>query len=444
MNPTRARKLNTNQYKTGTVLYWMSRDQRVEDNWALIYAWELAKQYDTTFSVIFCLRNSFEFATERLIDFMFGGLQEVQSSLHAKNIPFHLVLGDPEDVIPNFINRNNIGILIRDFSPLQPYQQWNKKIVDKIYIPFYEVDAHNIVPVWVASPKKEYGAYTFRSKITKKLPEYLQPFPIVPTQAGKNTYNLTNFDEILKEIHFVKHVKKVDWIQPGETQAKTMMNHFIKNNISDYAIMRNDPTKQIQSNLSPYLHFGHISSQTIALLLQQISGENTAVDTFLEELIVRKELSDNYCYYEPNYDTTDGFPDWAKKSLADHLSDHRPVLYSLEELEQSKTHDELWNSAQREMTSTGKMHGYMRMYWAKKILEWSISPEMAQKNAIYLNDTYNLDGRDPNGYTGIAWSIGGVHDRPWFDREIFGKIRYMNYNGAKRKFAVEEYIKMSS
>ncbi len=165
---------------------------------------------------------------------------------------------------------------------------------------------------------------------------------------------------------------------------------------------------------------------------------------FLEELIVRRELSDNFCYYNPDYDTTKGFHNWAKQSHSEHCNDERDFTYSLAQFEQAKTHDNLWNAAQKEMVKTGKMHGYMRMYWAKKILEWTKSPEQAMEFSIYLNDKYSLDGRDPNGYAGIAWSIGGVHDRAWGTRPVFGKIRYMNYNGCKRKFDVEGYIEKFS
>ncbi len=163
-------------------------------------------------------------------------------------------------------------------------------------------------------------------------------------------------------------------------------------------------------------------------------------DAFLEELIIRRELSDNFCFYNPRYDSFDGFPEWARKTLNEHRKDRRPYLYSLEQFETAQTHDKLWNAAQTEMVKRGKMHGYMRMYWAKKILEWTPSPEVAMEVAIHLNNRYELDGRDPNGYAGIAWSIGGVHDRAWNERNIFGKIRYMSYNGCKSKFNIEGYV----
>jgi deoxyribodipyrimidine photo-lyase len=208
-----------------------------------------------------------------------------------------------------------------------------------------------------------------------------------------------------------------------------------------YDDTRNDPTQDGQSNLSPYLHFGQLSAQRVALEVRMHPVPDAEKEAFLEELLVRRELSDNFCFYNPSYDSVAGFPEWAQKTLKAHRSDPREYRYSAEELEQGLTHDSLWNAAQMEMVRRGKMHGYMRMYWAKKILEWSQSPDEALNIATYLNDKYELDGRDPNGYTGIAWSIGGVHDRAWQERPIFGKIRYMSHRGAQRKFDVQAYVK---
>jgi len=215
------------------------------------------------------------------------------------------------------------------------------------------------------------------------------------------------------------------------------LGNFLEHKLAGYERDRNDPNKDGQSGLSPYLHFGQISAQRIAL---EVLKSMKDAGSFLEELIVRKELSDNYCYYNQHYDDMQGFPAWAKTSLSEHEKDRREYLYTLQELELARTHDDLWNAAQQEMLQTGKMHGYMRMYWAKKILEWTESPAAAQAAAIHQNDRYELDGRDPSGYTGIAWSLGGVHDRAWKERAIFGKVRYMSYNGAKSKFDVKTYI----
>jgi deoxyribodipyrimidine photo-lyase len=243
-------------------------------------------------------------------------------------------------------------------------------------------------------------------------------------------------------------------------QQKKHLENFIANRLNTYATNRNLPNLDGQSGLSPYLHFGNVSSLRIVLELMKycdedpllfrmaklasFDGEPTIMDSInalFEELIVRKELADNYCFYNNDYDNFNGAKSWAKESLDSHKNDDRHFLYQLSELENAETHDAAWNSAQRQMMVSGKMHGYMRMYWAKKILEWSNSADEAIKNAVYLNDKYSIDGGDPNGYTGIMWSIAGVHDRPWFDRQIFGKIRYMNYEGLKRKFEIESYIK---
>jgi deoxyribodipyrimidine photo-lyase len=232
----------------------------------------------------------------------------------------------------------------------------------------------------------------------------------------------------------------VDWISSGEAKAGAAMRRFISKGLAYYGDVSNEPGAGGQSGLSPWIHFGHLSAQRIALEVRKAGATTEASGAFLEELIVRKELSDNFCFYNEDYDSVEGFPDWAVKTLNEHRNDKRPYLYSLEELEKSGIHDPYWNAAQRQMVQTGKMHGYMRMYWAKKILEWSPSPEEALKRAIYLNDRYELDGRDPNGYTGIAWSIGGVHDRAWEERLVFGKIRYMSESGLARKFDMGPYL----
>jgi deoxyribodipyrimidine photo-lyase len=232
-------------------------------------------------------------------------------------------------------------------------------------------------------------------------------------------------------------INVIEW---GEKEAYSLFSHFLAEKLSRYAEYRNDPTEDGLSNMSPYLHFGQISSQKMALDTYRNASDLKSSDSFLEELIVRRELSDNFCFYTEHYDSFDSFPDWARKTLNLHRHDRRDYIYSLEEFESAGTHDDLWNAAQREMAERGKMHGYMRMYWAKKILEWTDSPEEALEIAIYLNDKYELDGRDTNGYTGIAWAIGGLHDRAWGERDVFGKIRYMSYKGCKSKFNVKAYV----
>ena len=246
-------------------------------------------------------------------------------------------------------------------------------------------------------------------------------------------------DELIETLDIDRSVAEVSWVKPGEASANESLQSFIKNRFDQSDVLRNDPNQNKLSNLSPFLHFGQISAQRIALTINQLE-DSSMKDSFLEQLIVRRELSDNFCYYNNFYDSFDGFPKCAQTTLDEHRYDEREYVYNPLQFENAETHDNLWNAAQTQMVEKGKMHGFLRMYWAKKILEWSPSPESALQTAIDLNDKYELDGRDPNGYTGIAWSIGGVHDRPWFERSIFGKVRFMNYNGCKRKFNVAEFI----
>lgn len=443
MNLNRVKNLNYILYSGGPILYWMDRDQRVNDNWALIYAQELSIKYKSPFAVIFCLYPEFRNLNSRQYEFMLNGLVKIDSSLKKKNIPFYILTGNPSETLPEFINTNKIGILISDFSPLKNVKLFKEKISKKINIPFYEVDTHNIVPVWVASDKLEFGAYTIRPKIKRNLSEYLETFP----QIKKQKYNWEircpeiNWNYLKKYLRLKTDATELTWLKSGEDEAIKLMKLFINKKLKHYSFSRNDPNQDGQSNLSPYLNLGQISSQRIALEVIKVETNKVSKEAFLEELIIRKELSDNFCYYNPNYDSFNGFPNWAKETLNKHRYDKREYIYTLRQFEEAETHDSLWNAAQIEMLEKGKMHGYMRMYWAKKILEWTRHPEDALNIATELNDKYELDGNDPNGYTGIAWSIGGVHDRAWGERNVFGKIRYMNYSGCKHKFDVKSYIK---
>lgn len=442
MNEKRIRLLKDGQETNGPIIYWMSRDQRVHDNWALIFSQQLALKKQRSFAVIFNLVPDFIGATLRQYGFMLKGLEQVEKELNQYDIPFFLLCGRPEEEIPDFIRRNNISILISDFDPLRIKRIWKREIAKKIEIPFYEVDAHNVVPSLVASDKLEFAAYTIRPKIHKLLPEFLDEYPTL--KKMKKAYSISSdkieWNKVITELKINREVKEVNWIKPGEKSAAIILGEFLENKLERYAEDKNDPNKNALSNLSPYLHFGQISAQRVALAIKHSYPELEASNVFLEELIVRRELSDNFCYFNPKYDSCEGFHSWAKETLNQHKKDKREFTYSLEDFEIANTHEDLWNAAQKELLSTGKMHGYMRMYWAKKILEWSKSPEEALTIAICLNDKYELDGRDPNGYVGCAWSIGGVHDRAWTERPIYGKIRYMNRNGAMRKFDVEAYI----
>jgi len=442
IHPDRIKTIRHGSFNGRGVLYWMQRDKRVEDNWALIASQYIALKHKVPLYVCFQYVGEYKESNLRHYEFLFKGLEQTALELKAKNINFIVLKGLVGKVIPQLIEKKKIGTLIVDYSPIKFYKNRLKIIQNKIQIPFYQVDAHNVIPVWKASDKKEFAAHTLRKKIHTSLHQFLTEFPnIIHHPYGKKPENKFHFNMLIKNLKTDLSVKPVNWIKSGELSAKKRLKSLEKS-FYDYDENRNDPTKNALSNLSPYFHYGHLSSQRAILEIKNFNLPQNVKEAFIEQVLVRKELADNFCEYEDSYDYFEGFHPWAQKTLNEHRNDEREYLYPKEQFEEAKTHDSLWNAAQIQMMTTGKMHGYMRMYWAKKIMEWSPSPEIAQQIAIDLNDKYQLDGRDPNGYTGIAWSIGGVHDRAWFERPVYGKIRYMNYNGCKSKFDVAKYVKM--
>lgn len=432
----RARLLSQVPPGPGPVLYWLGRDQRAAGNWALLYAQALALERKAPLAVVFTLTPGYLGAGPRMYDFMLRGLAALEVRLTAAGIPFFLLRGDPPAAFDAFAKQTNAGAGVVDFDPLRLKRRWRQKAAETLAL--FEVDAHNIVPAWVVSQKAEWGAYTLRPKIHRLLSDYLTDFPPLVRHPfpWKTAVKAVDWEAVRKECG----AGAPGPLPSGEAAAVKALALFLRQRLEGYDEKRNDPNADGQSELSAYLHFGQLSAQRAAKEARRVGWESKDGQAFLEQLIVRRELSDNFCLYNPHYDLFEGFPAWAQKTLNEHRRDQRPFLYSREQFEAAATHDPLWNAAQREMVNTGKMHGYMRMYWAKKILEWSPSPEEALATAIFLNDRYELDGRDPNGYAGIAWAIGGTHDRPWFDRPIYGMIRYMSEGGARGKFDVKAYI----
>lgn len=338
MNPKRIKQQKEYAYGKGPVIYWMQRDQRVNDNWALQFAIEKGKELKKPVIVVFCLVPNFLEATIRQYGFMLKGLQEIEQSLQRLNIPFYLLSSDTGKEIPKLVNHLNVSAVVSDFNPLKIIRKWKKDVIENIDIPFFTVDTHNIVPVWEASDKQEFGAYTIRPKIKRQLDEYLVEFPKLVKQ---NSHNLKNekidWDKARKSLIINFDVKEVDWIKPGESNAIKMLNSFLKERFTNYNDKRNDPNENVLSNLSPYLHFGQISSQRIALGTLKIESEEINKEAFLEELIVRRELSDNFCFHNNKYDSFEGFPEWAKKTLNEHRKDKREFIYRLEHFEKAET-----------------------------------------------------------------------------------------------------------
>jgi deoxyribodipyrimidine photo-lyase len=373
---------------------------------------------------------------------MLEGLQEVKQSLEKRGIQMVLLHKPPELGAVRLAKRASLVVVDRGYLRIQ--RAWRNQVSQTIDCPLIQVESDVVVPIEEASSKEEYAAATIRPKIHKKLDHFLIPLkqhdPIVDSLSFEfSSFDVEDIGKAISKLQIDRSIKKVNSYHGGTREAKKHLEIFLEGKLKRFPELRNDPTLDYLSHMSPYLHFGQISPLFIALKVKET--RSPGVEAFLEELIVRRELSMNFVFYNKNYDSYEAIPEWARKSLRAHQKDKRPYLYTLEELENAKTHDPYWNAAQREMVVKGKMHGYMRMYWGKKIIEWTKTPEEAFRIAFYLNNKYELDGRDPNGFTGVAWCFG-KHDRPWGERPIFGNVRYMNDKGLKRKFDADQYVKM--
>ncbi len=422
------------------VVYWMQQSQRTTYNHALEYAIKKANEKNKPLLVYFGITDQFPEANLRHYQFMIQGLKQVQKNLFERNIQFIVHITHPIDGICTLAK--NAALVVVDCGYLHVQKEWRKKVADQIDCPLIQVESDVIVPVETVSNKEEYAAYTLRPKIHRLLPKFLTELTANTVKKGSLDYdfssiNLSHTSSITSQLDVDSSVSLISSFTGGEDQGKKVLDQFIKHHINRYDILRNDPSKTVTSQLSPYLHFGHISPLYVALEVKQNTPD--FAESFLEELIVRRELSMNFVHFNESYDRVSCLPSWAFESLKKHESDKREYEYTLNELEQADTHDPYWNAAQKEMMITGKMHGYMRMYWGKKIIEWTETISKAFDHALYLNNKYELDGRDPNGFTGVAWCFG-KHDRAWKERPIYGKVRYMNKAGLKRKGNMQEYV----
>jgi deoxyribodipyrimidine photo-lyase len=442
IQPERIKLLNRRPVRSRKyVLYWMQAAQRAEYNHALEYAIEKANELNKPLVVVFGLTDDYPEANLRHYYFMLEGLAETKKALAAKGIQMVIRQQSPDTAAIELAR--DAALVVVDAGHLRIQRKWRSDAARKIECAFYQVETNLIVPVEEASVKEEFSAGTFRPRITSKLDRYLLPLKHKKPKRDSlglkfDSFDIRDLNKAASALRVDQSVRKVQNLHGGTSQARRHLRSFLKNKLDRYDDLRNNPALDYLSHMSPYLHFGQISPLYIAL--EVIKTNSPGKDAYLEELIVRRELSHNFVFYNDKYDSFEGLPPWAKRTLNFHRRDKREYIYSLEELEKAKTRDPYWNAAQKEMVLTGKMHGYMRMYWGKKILEWSRNPQARFKTALYLNNKYELDGRDPNGFTGVAWCFG-KHDRAWGERPVFGKIRYMNAAGLKRKFDPDEYVK---
>jgi len=429
------------------VVYWMQRSQRATDNLALEYAVRLANDLGKPVLVYFGLYDTYPMASERAFRFMLEGLRETAGTLEDRGIGFVIRREHPQDGLPRAVREFGACAVIVDEDYLNTGRSWRSHAAARLDVKLAQIDAETVVPARL-SGKEEWGAYTLRPKIRRALKDY---FVDVPDSSVMHRW-ISGVGEDLDGRHIDpgdlssrlevdQNVEPVYCFSGGAAEAERKLRRFVQENLPRYATESNQIGVSVSSELSPYLHFGQMSALRTALTVDAADAPGECVDAFLEQLIVRRGLGINFCLYNPNYGNLDSAPDWGRKTLDAHRHDDRPELFTLEELESCETYDDLWNASQLELVKYGRIHPYMRMVWAKSILQWSPTPEEALARCIYLNDKYALDGRDPNGYLNIAWSILGKADRPFGERPVFGKIRYMSTASTKRKFDWRSYIR---
>ena len=429
------------------VVYWMQRSERGVDNHAVNLAVEIANHLDLPLLVYFAGIANFPHANLRHYVFLQQGFTDIEEDLAERNISF-VMRRAPNESHERLLEDAKAAMCIGDENPMRAPESWRRILAERLCVPFWTVDADVVVPSKLIE-KAQFGAYTIRPRLYKLLPEYLVPYENPTANVAWKRPQDFLADDLREDMtkgwkEFDRSVRPVPEWQGGTHAGLKRLKLFTSNMLASYESHRNKPETDGTSALSPYLHYGHVGPQTIALTVAQAAEADPSLkpakESYFNELIAWRELSINFVKYNPNYDNALAAEDWAKKTIAEHARDERDYLYTLEQLEAGETYDELWNAAQIQMVEHGWMHNYMRMYWGKKIVEWTPDVDSAMQAAVYLNDKYFLDGRDPNGYSGIAWAVLGKFDRAWGSRPIFGKRRYMSGASTGRKFNSKEYI----
>lgn len=427
------------------VVYWMQRAQRALDNPALEMAVQAANALGKPCVVFLAPVPFYPHANLRHYRFLNQGIPAIARRLEQRGVGF-VLRRYPDHHLLKFCDEVKPALVVGDENPLSEPAKWRETMARQLRVPLWTVDADVIVPSTLLM-KEQWAAYTARPIIHRLLPEFLVPVgnsrAKVAWKTPSGVKSLPADADITEGWELDRSVAPSEFFRGGTDEGLKKLKAFIKDGLAGYVEDRNKPELDSTSHLSPYLHFGHLGPNTVALAVKKAEAPNTAKDAFLEQLIVRRELAVNFVRFNPDYGSFESGPAWAHKTLAEHARDPRKT-YTERQMELAETEDPLWNACQQQMVVTGWMHNYMRMYWAKKILEWSRTPAQAYRTAVYLNDKYELDGRDPNGYAGIAWAIVGKHDRPWFERPVFGQIRYMSFNSTSKKFDSKRYIEQMS
>ena len=445
--PDRIQPLNEEgvQEEGQYVLYWMEQSQRAQHNPALERALQHASETDRPLLVVFGLLDDHPEAILRHHTFMLEGLRETQKRLAERGIRMVVRRGAPDDVALQYAGE--AAVLVTDRGYLRHQKRWRARVADEAPCRVEQVEGDVVVPVETATDKAEYAARTIRPKIHEHLERCLQlPDPVSVETPSLDLdvdpgISLDDLEAATDPLDLDRSVAPVSDLYPGgASEAEAILDDFLAEHLDGYDGNRNQIQSHAVSHMSKFLHYGQISPVWLAQQVRRAEGPESDVESYIEELVVRRELTMNHVHFRPDsYDSYTCLPEWARESLAEHADDEREHVYSLDELEGSATHDPYWNAAMKEMRETGYMHNYMRMYWGKKILEWSPGPKTAYDRTLHLNNTYFLDGRDPNSFANVAW-VFGLHDRGWKERPVYGKVRYMSQGGLDRKADPDAYV----
>lgn len=431
------------------VLYWMQMFKRAEQNHALNYAIEKANELDLPLVVYEGLKYYYPWASDRLHTFILEGVNEKRAAFEKLGIRYVFYLQKDKDSPTHTVARlaREAALIVTDEFPCFIIPEHNRRISRRAEIAVHAVDSNGVIPL-SRHEKEEYAAYTFRPKVNRMLDDYLVPFeeakigkrqPDIEVDCPDTLFDDDDIPKLVAECDIDHSVKASESYRGGRAEGLKRLKYFVDEILDGYAKTRNKPELDGSSRLSSYLHFGFLSSLEVALAVKNSEADQDSKDAYLEELIVRRELAYNMTLFNPKYDSLDALHEWVQKTMNEHRDDERQYLYTPEQLENGETHDELWNAIQRELVETGEVHNYVRMLWGKNVIAWSKTYEEAFDTLVHLNNKYCLDGRNPNSYAGILWCFG-KHDRPWMERDVFGKIRYMTSNSTGRKFNSKKYI----
>jgi deoxyribodipyrimidine photo-lyase len=432
------RKLNDRGVRSAGeyVLYWIRAARRTEFNPSLATAALLANGMGLPVLAVEALAAD-RYANDRFYTFVLEGVAEFAAALEKLGAGYRFLVQPRRSALAEYASR--AAAVVTDDWPAA----LSSEDFTGLDLPCYAVDSSCIVP-HTEIPDRAYAAYSMRPKIRRLLPRFLKPLPKVQIEQryqGASDYPEGEISSLVASCDIDRHIPPSTDFRGGRKQALRTLRRFLKDRLHRYSADKNEPSAHATSDLSPYLHFGHISALEVALAVRDYAQEHRLIaDEFLEELIVRRELAFNFAYHAERVDRLTVLPSWAQGTLDAHRADPRDPVYTRRQFEAAATHDDLWNCTQKELRIRGKIHGYYRMYWGKMILEWSITPEDALATMIHLHDRYALDGHDPNTYGNILWCFG-LHDRPWPERPIYGTVRSMTRAGMDRKTDTAAYIR---